>query len=279
MKRLSFIIFMLVCAISSWTQEKIYENSVEFSYEGTWSSFGNEKNTLDKWISSNLRYPQEAIEKREQGVVDVGFVVEKDGSLSSVEITKSVSQSLDAEALRLASTMPKWNCAYYYGVPCRTRNFFSVTFKLPEVKKESTEGVYSIYSVKDRVKTTFLRLDKDGKVYFKYEGMCLGKEYRDDEYVYWGKWIIKKGINKIEAEVGYLADAVHRYGYYKVPTISTAIHLEQDMNNIKRWLFIYFPCYELIENMQSYSSLEIDLNDGRIYGGRCSSSLQTMKTK
>ena len=54
MKRLSFILFMLVCAISSWPQEKIYENSVEFSYEGKWSSFGNEKNTLDNWMSSNL---------------------------------------------------------------------------------------------------------------------------------------------------------------------------------------------------------------------------------
>ena len=273
MKRLSFILFMLVCAISSWPQEKIYENSVEFSYEGKWSSFGNEKNTLDNWMSSNLRYPQEAIEKREQGVVEVGFVVEKDGSLSSIEIKKSVSQSLDAEALRLASTMPKWNCAYYYGVPCRTRNFFSVTFKLPEVKKDSTEGVYSIYSVKDRVKTTFLRLDKDGSVYFKYEGKCLGKEYHNDEYVYWGKWVIKRGISKIEPEDGYLTDVVHR------STNSTAIQLKQDMNNIKRWLFIYFPCYELIEDMQSYSSLVIDLNDGRIYGGRCSSSLQTIKIK
>ena len=109
------------------------------------------------------------------------------------------------------------------------------------------------YSVKDAVKTTYLKLDTDGKVYFKYEGKCLGKEYYNDEYVYWGSWKIEKSI------------------------LGKRIKLKQDMKNIKRWLFIYFPCYELIEDMQSYSSLEIDLNDGRIYGGRCSSSLRTTK--
>ena len=119
------------------------------------------------------------------------------------------------------------------------------------------EGIISkavgVYSIKDKLKTTFLRLDADNKVYFKYEGKCLGKEYHNDEYIYWGKWDVKK-------ETG-----------------DDIISLKQDMNNIKRWLFIIFPCSDLIEDMQSYSSLVVYVNEGKVYGGRCKMSLHVTK--
>ena len=133
MKRLSLILFLFFCTTASWSQEKVYENSTSIGFDGKWSSFGDNYDDLDKWITKNRIYPQEAIDKQEQGRVDISFIVEKDGSLSSIEIKNSVSPSLDAEAVRLASTMPKWKCAYNYGVPCRSRNQFSVNFRLPKV--------------------------------------------------------------------------------------------------------------------------------------------------
>ena len=114
-------------------QEKVYESSTSIGFDGKWSSFSDNYDDLDKWISKNRIYPKEAIDKKEEGKVDVTFIVEKDGSLSSIEIKNSASPSLDAEALRLASTMPKWKCAYNYGVPCRSRNQFSVYFRLPKI--------------------------------------------------------------------------------------------------------------------------------------------------
>ena len=107
---------MFFCAIALWSQEKVYESSTSIEFDGEWSSFSDNYDDLDKWITKNRIYPQEAIDKQEQGRVEVSFIVEKDGSLSSIEIKKSVSPSIDAEVLRLTSIMPKWKCAYNYGV-------------------------------------------------------------------------------------------------------------------------------------------------------------------
>lgn len=133
MKRIQLILFLLTSTISLWSQDKVYENSAyEFDSQGKWSVFSDDYDALDRWISSNLKYPKEAINNKEHGTVIVSCVVEKDGSLSSLEIKKGVSPSLNTEALRLGTIMPKWKCAYNYGVPCRTRNHYSVRFVLPK---------------------------------------------------------------------------------------------------------------------------------------------------
>lgn len=61
-----------------------------------------------KWLRDNLEYPQQAIMDEIQGQVQVGFVVEKDGSITDVKIVQSAHSSLDREAIRLVKAMPKW---------------------------------------------------------------------------------------------------------------------------------------------------------------------------
>ncbi len=68
---------------------------------------GGEKARI-KWLQDNLVYPSQAAEASIQGQVQVGFVVEKDGSISGVKIVKSVHSLLDREAMRLVKSMPKW---------------------------------------------------------------------------------------------------------------------------------------------------------------------------
>ena len=43
-----------------------------------------------------------------QGIVIVKFIVEKDGSISNVEVNRSVDPNLDNEAMRVVKAMPKW---------------------------------------------------------------------------------------------------------------------------------------------------------------------------
>ena len=112
--------------------------------------------------------------------------------------------------------------------------------------------VVGVYTIKDKLKTTFLRLDTDNKVYYKYEGKCMGKEYHNVEYSYWGSWEIDD---------------------------SEEIRLKQDRNNGIIPLYILFPCSELIEMMQEYYSLVIYIKSGKVYGGRCKESLQATKLK
>ena len=65
-------------------------------------------NALNTFIASNLKYPIAAAENGIQGRVIVKFIVEKDGSISNVEVDRSVDPSLDNEAMRVVKAMPKW---------------------------------------------------------------------------------------------------------------------------------------------------------------------------
>lgn len=71
-------------------------------------SFPGGTNALNTFIGSNLKYPVFAQEEGIQGRVVVKFIVEKDGSISNVEVDRSVSPSLDNEAMRVVKAMPKW---------------------------------------------------------------------------------------------------------------------------------------------------------------------------
>ena len=61
-----------------------------------------------KFLQENLVYPQEAKEKGIEGKVYIGFVVEKDSSLTNFTIVRSAHPLLDEEALRVVKLMPKW---------------------------------------------------------------------------------------------------------------------------------------------------------------------------
>ena len=71
-------------------------------------SFPGGNVAMVEYLSKNVNYPKVAEEKRIEGRVIACFVVEKDGSISNAEIVKSVNEELDAEALRVIGSMPRW---------------------------------------------------------------------------------------------------------------------------------------------------------------------------
>lgn len=85
---------------------------------------------LFAYLSENIRYPQIAKENKIEGRVIVGFVVEKDGSISNVEVVRSVDPSLDKEALRVIKSMPRWKPGKIRGKPVRVKYRVPVNFKL-----------------------------------------------------------------------------------------------------------------------------------------------------
>lgn len=82
------------------------------------------------WLSNNIKYPSDAKEKNEQGTVYVSFIIEKDGSLSNIKVTRSVSASLDKEAIRAVSNMPRWTAAKLNGKPVRVSYLIPIRFNL-----------------------------------------------------------------------------------------------------------------------------------------------------
>ncbi len=90
----------------------------------------DERHFLKAWVYKYLRYPQEAVSEGIQGRVSVGFIVEKDGSVSNVEVVTGVHPLLDAEAVRVISVSPKWIPGKIQGKAVRTRIVLPVEFKL-----------------------------------------------------------------------------------------------------------------------------------------------------
>lgn len=85
-----------------------------------------------KYLSRNLKYPDSARRMGISGKVFVQFVVDKDGSLSDVEILKGIGSGCDEEAVRVVKTAPKWNPGKQRSRPVRVRMSIPIVFKMPD---------------------------------------------------------------------------------------------------------------------------------------------------
>ena len=88
-----------------------------------------------EFISKNIHYPQAAKEKGIQGRVFIGFIIEKDGSISNVRNLRSVDSELDAEAMRVVESMPKWKPGMHEGEPVRVSFQIPIHFKLEDTQE------------------------------------------------------------------------------------------------------------------------------------------------
>ncbi len=90
-----------------------------------------------KYLADNIKYPASAVKAKKQGRVIVGFIVQKDGSITHAKIVRSIDPELDAEALRVVKGMPKWTPGTQLGKPVSVKYTLPVKFSL---KKDATPG-------------------------------------------------------------------------------------------------------------------------------------------
>ena len=109
----------------TYGNDKVYEDGCDRKPE-----FPGGDNSMREWVADNLEYPTKAEEEAYQGSVIVNFIVERDGSLSSLRVAKSVHPLLDIAALRLVASMPKWRPGMKDGKLVRAKHTLPVTFRL-----------------------------------------------------------------------------------------------------------------------------------------------------
>ena len=85
-----------------------------------------------KFLGDNIKYPVIAQENGIQGRVITNFVVEKDGSITDVQVVRGVDPSLDKEAIRVIQSMPKWKPGKQRGSSVRVRFTLPVVFRLQQ---------------------------------------------------------------------------------------------------------------------------------------------------
>ena len=103
-------------------------------------SFPGGPQALLQWISENMQYPDAAKKAGIKGRVIVTFIVRNDGRITDARVIRGVDPSLDAEALRLINSMPKWTPGVQDGKAVNVRYNVPFSFKLSSEKIQKSDN-------------------------------------------------------------------------------------------------------------------------------------------
>ena len=127
---------------ASATNEKVSETSSDLSrnvpipkdsiltFVDSIPAFTGGQEALKKYLSENIRYPQQAIELNISGKIYLQFVIGKTGVVSNVRVLKGINLPMDAESYRVVKNMPDWTPGYMDGKPVNTYFNLPIIFKL-----------------------------------------------------------------------------------------------------------------------------------------------------
>lgn len=124
------MLFCLTIAVCSAQAQTTQQEEPVFEVCEVMPQFPGGLNEMMNYLSTNIRYPKEAQKEKIEGRSVVQFVVETDGSLSSFSVMKSSHPLLDAEALRVIKSMPKWTPGTQGGKFVRVQFALPVSFRL-----------------------------------------------------------------------------------------------------------------------------------------------------
>ncbi|MBP5344609.1 MAG: energy transducer TonB [Bacteroidales bacterium] len=121
--------YVLAGLIQNNNYEPLDSDSV-FTIADEMTEFPGGDVALMNYIKQNLRYPALAGEMGFQGRVTLSFIVEKDGSISNIEVLRTPAEELSKEAIRVVQSMPKWKPGKIKGTPVRMKYILPMTFRI-----------------------------------------------------------------------------------------------------------------------------------------------------
>jgi TonB family protein len=89
-----------------------------------------------RFLAENIKYPALARENNIQGTVALTFVVDKDGSITDVQIVKDIGGGCGKESVRVVKAMPKWTPGEANGKPVKVRYTLPLRFRLDDDSPE-----------------------------------------------------------------------------------------------------------------------------------------------
>lgn len=101
-----------------------------FEVVEVWPEFPGGQVALMRYLNHHIQYPPIARENAIEGRVICKFIIEKDGSISDVQVVRGVEPSLDREAVRVIESMPRWIPGQHHTEIVRVRFTMPVIFRL-----------------------------------------------------------------------------------------------------------------------------------------------------
>ena len=130
MKRLFLTILVVGFCLLASAQQPTQTDTVVPNDSTEMPTYPGGPEAYRKFLRKNIHYPEICGKKGIQGRVICSYIVEEDGSITDVQVRKSVHPSLDKEAVRVIQSMPKWNPGKENGLPVRVRYNLPITFSL-----------------------------------------------------------------------------------------------------------------------------------------------------
>lgn len=93
-------------------------------------SFPGGEVALLRYINAERQYPDDAYKARISGRVLCHFIIEPDGSLSEIQVVRGVMPSIDKEAVRIISNMPRWEPAKIQNEAVPVNYILPIPFRL-----------------------------------------------------------------------------------------------------------------------------------------------------
>lgn len=119
-----------IAPVATVTEEVVADDEPFLFAEEMPTFQGGDLNVFRSWVQSQLNYPIIAQENGISGQVTLSFVIERDGSLTNIQILQSPDRSLSEEAIRVLKLSPKWTPGKQRNTPVRVKYNLPVIFRL-----------------------------------------------------------------------------------------------------------------------------------------------------
>lgn len=125
-----FLIILISVLACLFSKAEAQSDTTVYGWEDSLDVQAKFNDDYKKFLRKNLVYPEDAIRNRQQGEANLIFVIEKDSTVSNLQV-EGYYPSMNAEALRLIElTNKKWVPGRKDGVPVRTRKSLQIIFRL-----------------------------------------------------------------------------------------------------------------------------------------------------
>lgn len=124
---------LLFCLISVrlFAQKQVEPQIIDGAYItiGHMPSFNG---NLPAYIEKNKHYPEGQKKYGSEGRDGVKFIVNEDGSISNIQVIRSMGMDFDNETIRLVKNMPKWKPGIENGQPVKVWMTLSILYMPPK---------------------------------------------------------------------------------------------------------------------------------------------------
>ena len=151
------ILCIALMLLPVWTIAQNEKTDSTFALVEKMPEFPGGQEALIAYLSKELRYPEEARKSGAAGKVVTQFVVSENGSISDIQIIRSVGCGCDEEAIRVISKMPQWVPGMQDGVPIKVYFKMPITFKMSTDESKNTGIMQASFPGGDKALEQFLK--------------------------------------------------------------------------------------------------------------------------